>query len=301
MTQIAWRWHPVPLAAGYRWSSTNNYLSAIDLGTDTVKTETGLICDSSYTRYIWAYNSCGPSEVTIIAHSTSPCNSLGEPCPGMPTVVYEGKTYHTLQIGTQCWFRENLNAGTRVNGIIAQSNNGILEKYCYNDNEDSCTIYGGLYQWNEAMQYATVPGSQGVCPSGWHLPSDSEWTTLTSFLGTPDSVGGKLKEAGTAHWASPNTAASNISGFTAYGGGYRRSDNGTFSSIRLGGHFHTSTDTSATLVWKRYLGYNTAAIQRNANQKNNGFSIRCIRNSPVSSPGSAVPSPALLLRKQDTE
>jgi len=70
-----------------------------------------------------------------------------------------------------------------------------------------CNVYGGLYQWDEAMQYSTTVGVQGICPTGWHLPADSEWTTLTTFLGGEIIAGGKMKEAGLAHWASPNTGA----------------------------------------------------------------------------------------------
>jgi uncharacterized protein (TIGR02145 family) len=277
-SEITWNWQPVANAGGYRWNTVNDYASSIDMGTDTIKTETGLTCNTQYVRFVWAYNQCGQSGSTTLNGTTLSCSTMGEPCPGQPFISYGGKNYATILIGTQCWLKENLNIGTRVNGIVAQTNNGILEKYCYNDSEDSCSIYGGLYQWQEAMQYAALPGAQGICPQGWHIPDDSEWTVLSNFLGNPDSVGGKLKETGLTHWASPNTSATNSSYFTALGGGYRRSDNGTYSSIRFGGHFFSSTDTSATHVWKRYLGYNIGTMQRNANLKTNGFSIRCIQD-----------------------
>jgi uncharacterized protein (TIGR02145 family) len=281
MTQITWKWHPVASATGYKWNTSNNYTTAVEMGTDTVKNEPGLTCNTPFERYVWAYNLCGQFQAVTLTGNTLPCNTLGEPCPGMIYVNYGGHNYATVQIGTQCWMKENLNIGTRVNGIATQTNNAIIEKYCYNDSEDSCSVYGGLYQWQEAMQYATLPGSQGICPQGWHIPDDAEWTALSNFLGTPDSVGGKLKETGFTHWVSPNTAATNSSFFTALGGGYRRSDNGTYSSIRFGGHFYSSTDTSSTYVWKRYLGYNLGVIQRNANLKTNGFSIRCIKDVVV--------------------
>jgi len=84
---------------------------------------------------------------------------------------YEGKTYHTAQIGTQCWLKENLNVGTFISSRILEdaSNNGIIEKYCYGNLLNNCDVYGGLYQWGEAMKYSTTEGEQGICPSGWHI------------------------------------------------------------------------------------------------------------------------------------
>ena len=111
-------------------------------------------------------------------------SSSSNPCPGMPIVEYEGQIYNTVQIGTQCWLRENLNVGTKINGNQTQTNNGIIEKYCYDDIEANCTAYGGLYQWNEMMQYVTNEGVQGICPLGWHIPTDGEWCAVTQFTDT---------------------------------------------------------------------------------------------------------------------
>jgi uncharacterized protein (TIGR02145 family) len=96
------------------------------------------------------------------------------PCPNLATVVYEGKTYNTVAIGNQCWLKENLDVGTQINGSLEQTNNSLIEKYCYGDLAANCTTYGGLYQWNEAMQYVTTPGTQGICPIGWHLPTQTD-------------------------------------------------------------------------------------------------------------------------------
>ena len=93
-------------------------------------------------------------------------------CPA--TVQYEGKTYNTVLIGNQCWLKENLDVGTRINLNQSPTNNGIIEKYCYNDNPTNCDTYGGLYKWDEAMQYTTTEGAIGICPSGWHIPSDDD-------------------------------------------------------------------------------------------------------------------------------
>jgi len=94
------------------------------------------------------------AKVKLFVSATPPA---GLPCPGMPTVVYGGQTYNTVQIGTQCWLKENLNIGTKIPGTQNQANNGTIEKYCYNNDEANCAIYGGLYQWNEMMQYVLRP------------------------------------------------------------------------------------------------------------------------------------------------
>ena len=98
----------------------------------------------------------------------------GDTCPGMPTVEYGGQTYNTVLIGNQCWMKENLNIGTRIDFSQDQTNNSIIEKYCYYDDELNCKKYGGLYQWSEMMQYTTIAGTQGICPDGWHLPTIDE-------------------------------------------------------------------------------------------------------------------------------
>ena len=125
----------------------------------------------------------------------------------------DGQTYNSVQIGTQCWMAENLNIGEMINGSEEMTDNGVIEKYCYDNDPANCETYGGLYQWNEMMEYTTTPGVQGICPTDWHLPSDGEWTTLTDFLGGESVAGGKMKETGTVHWRTPNIGATNESGF----------------------------------------------------------------------------------------
>ena len=120
----------------------------------------------------------------------------GIPCIGEPTVMYEGKQYNTVLLGSRCWFKENLNVGTRIDGVDEMLENGLLEKYCYDDSEANCDTYGGLYQWNEMMQYTTTEGAQGICPTGWHIPTYAEWLSLGDFLGGLGIAGGKMKEVG---------------------------------------------------------------------------------------------------------
>ncbi len=201
----------------------------------------------------------------------------------------EGNTYNTVQIGTQCWMAENLNVGTMINGSVNQTDNGTIEKYCYNNNTDNCDIYGGLYQWDEMMQYIATAGTQGICPTDWHLPTDAEWMMLeeevesttgvnwdtTGYRGT--DAGGNLKEAGTTHWQSPNTGATNSSGFTALPGGYRDS-NGSFLGYPGGTAFWTSSENGSN-AWYRYPHYLHADSYRNSDHgKSDGFGVRCLKD-----------------------
>lgn len=275
LTQIVWNWNQSPDASGYKWNTINDYGTATNMGTATSKTETGLNCGTIYTRYIWAYNSCGTSSPTTITQTTviDNCPTCGQPI----TDIRDGKTYNTVLIGTQCWMAQNLNIGTRINGSQSQTNNQVIEKYCYNDLESNCDIYGGLYQWNEAMQYATTAGVQGICPAGWHLPTDAEWIILTAFLGGENGAGGKMKETGTAHWTSPNTGATNTSGFTALPGGFRHG-NGSFMSLTNNAYFWSSSESSSYAFF-RILYYNNAWSYREdyGTDKSGGLSGRCLK------------------------
>jgi uncharacterized protein (TIGR02145 family) len=190
----------------------------------------------------------------------------------------DGKTYATVLIGTQCWLAQNLDIGTRINGTTDQADNQEIEKYCYANNEANCTIYGGLYQWDEMMQYSTAEGARGICPPGWHIPSDAEWTVLTDFLGGVSVAGGKLKEAGTAHWIAPNTGATNVSGFTALPAG-RRNIAGAFEFITWYSYFRSSSEYSASIAWVRNLSYFYSSVDRsNQYEKTHGFSVRCVKD-----------------------
>jgi len=204
------------------------------------------------------------------------------PCPGIPTVDYGGQTYNTVQIGTQCWLRENLNIGTRVDGSVNQTNNGIIEKYCYNDIEDSCSVYGGLYQWDEMMGYSassfyTPSCRQGICPSGWHLPSMAEWDTLIDYLGGGSVAGGLLKETGIRYWQAPNSGATNQSGFSAFGGGYRIGAGG-FAYLGPYAYYYTSTEDNSINTFCQRLFYDTPVISPNTGTKLMGASVRCLKD-----------------------
>ncbi len=193
------------------------------------------------------------------------------PCPGIPAVEYEGNTYHTVQVCDQCWLRENLNVGEWNWGGIPQEDNGLAEKYCFNDELINCTYYGALYQWGEAMQYATEPGSRGLCPPGWHIP------TLGEFLMLEDATGGDANAIKALRQGTGSGAGTNTTGFSALLGGYRHLT-GTFSITGYQTYFWTSTEKSSTATHSLYLFYNYSDYYFNNIDKGYGVSIRCIRD-----------------------
>ncbi|MBA7533236.1 hypothetical protein ES705_25471 [subsurface metagenome] len=208
--------------------------------------------------------------------------------------VRDGTIYEAVTIGSQIWMAENLNVGTYVESINTGSahsdvsDNSIIEKYCYENNEAYCDTFGGLYDWNEMMQYVTTERTNGICPDGWHLPSDAEWKQLEMYLGMTQAEadntgwrgtdeGGKLKEISTTYWVSPNTGATNESGFTALPFGYRLFF-GSFADVGLTSYFHSSTESGSSNAWDRYMNFNISQVYRNIAGKTEGFSVRCVRN-----------------------
>lgn len=252
----------------------------------------GLIAGTTYYIRAYATNSVGTAYGNEVSFTT--LASTGQPCIGIPSFVdpRDGKTYNTVQIGLQCWMKENLNIGTKILGSNNQTNNQIIEKYCYDNQDANCDQYGGLYQWDEMMNYTTSSnanpsGRQGICPSGWHVPSDDEWCQLETYLeptltclivgsrGTDQ--GGKLKSTGTTQWSPPNVGATNASGFTGLPSGYR-SFNGTFNSLTLSTNIWTSTEYNTTDAWIRNLSYNYSNVNRSNHVKSYGHPTRCIKD-----------------------
>jgi uncharacterized protein (TIGR02145 family) len=132
------------------------------------------------------------------------------------------------------------------------------------------------------MQYITTPGVKGICPTGWHIPTDAELTTVTAFLGGTIVAGGKMKstgtiEAGTGLWYSPNTGATNESGFTAVPAGNRGST-GPFSYVGYYGYWWSSSEYSTTSAWSRSLSDYYSSVNRGSSTKGSGFSVRCLRD-----------------------
>jgi uncharacterized protein (TIGR02145 family) len=213
----------------------------------------------------------------------------GVPCPGIPTVAYEGQVYNTVLIGIQCWLKENLNVGTMIKGEQNQQNNDTIEKYCYDDSPANCDNYGGQYLWYEMMQYETSQGVQGICPPDWHLPTDEEWKQLEgaadSKYGYPDPVwngtGHRGFDAGfnlrsVSGWYY-NYNGDDLFGFTALPGGLRNNW-GDFYNIQYSANFWTSTEINDIAAWYRMLFFNYDNANRSDSYKEYGYSVRCLKN-----------------------
>jgi uncharacterized protein (TIGR02145 family) len=185
----------------------------------------------------------------------------------------------TVVIGTQQWMRENLDVMTYRNGdVIPQVTDptawaGLTTgAWCwYSNSADNGAIYGKLYNW-----YA-VNDPRGLAPQGWHIPTDAEWTTLGTLLGGDAAAGGKMKTTGTTRWTTPNTSATNESGFAGLPGGLR-DVNGTFGGVGYGGYWWSATQNGSTLAWYRNLYYNDGYLDRRYSFKKYGFSVRCLRD-----------------------
>jgi uncharacterized protein (TIGR02145 family) len=197
--------------------------------------------------------------------------SLDAPCPGVAPVVYEGRTYHGVQIAGQCWMRENLNVGEVQWAGLDQTDNGVIEKYCWIDDDINCTLYGALYQWDEAMGYTTAPGSRGICPPGWHIPTRPEFNALdTVTLGNANHLK-ELREG------SGDGAGTNVTGFSALLSGYRHLD-GSFSMLGFQTYYWTSTERNEQTVAAFYLFYYYSDFFFYDLEKGFGLNIRCLRD-----------------------
>ena len=188
--------------------------------------------------------------------------------------------YPSVTLCSQKWMDKNLDVTTYRNGdTIAYVTNSTAwaalttGAWCYYNNDPSTNAtYGKLYNW-----YA-VNDSRGLAPAGWHVPSDAEWTTLETCLGGSSVAGGAMKVTGTTTWTSPNTGATNSSGFAGLPGGYRYYYDGSFNDVGYYGYWWSSTEYNTTNAWYRYLYYNNGSIFRNPTDKRNGFSVRCLRD-----------------------
>ncbi|MFC2090711.1 FISUMP domain-containing protein [Bacteroidota bacterium] len=240
------------------------------------------------TTYYWGIeakdNISGASLSEVFSFSTVDPDNVysGESCSDMPTVTdQDGNVYNTVQIGDQCWMKENLIVGTRIASTDDQTDNGIIEKYCYENNDENCSTYGGYYQWDELMNYTYKVGTQGICPDGWKIPSYEDWEELVNTLGGEAIAGGKLKLTGTEIWAYPNSGATNSTGFSAMPSGYYLE--GTYrtpggqaafiaSSTKLSeDHFVTpytiSSNPIFTFSWRQSMA--------------SAVSVRCIREDNI--------------------
>ncbi|MDD3892495.1 MAG: fibrobacter succinogenes major paralogous domain-containing protein [Bacteroidales bacterium] len=240
----------------------------------------GLSPETTYYVRAYATNSIGTGYGIAVTFRTP---------TGIFTDSRDDNVYQFVNIGNQFWMVENLKYLPNVDS----SSTGSETTPHYYVNGYNGTIvteakatanyktYGVLYNWAAAMSGATSSetnpsGVQGVCPTGWHIPSDAEWTELTDFLGGEEVAGGKLKETGTTHWYRPNTGATNETGFTALPGGFR--DYWGLSGIGFVGRWWSATEEDASNVRYRYAFHEGSNFNTYYTRKTEGNSVRCVRD-----------------------
>lgn len=190
----------------------------------------------------------------------------------------DGNVYNTVTIGTQVWMKENLKTTHYRNGDAIATGLSNTDwtvttsgAYAIYDNDAiNNTTYGKLYNW-----YAVVD-SRNIAPIGWHIPSETEWSILRNFLGGQEVAGAALKD--TTAWKSPNTGATNSSGFTGLPGGIRLYTDGSFTEVGLTGDFWSSTLSDTNAAWGQNLAFSTIYFGQPSSNKNYGYSVRCIKD-----------------------
>ncbi|MBO4655562.1 MAG: fibrobacter succinogenes major paralogous domain-containing protein, partial [Bacteroidales bacterium] len=295
-------------ARGVCWSTSPNPTLADNHTTDGSGTGaftssiTGLAEGTTYYVRAYATNSQGTSYGTQRSFTTtsSSTGQDGQPCPGAATVTdIDNNTYNTVQIGNQCWMKENLRTTRYANGdsISIGTESSEITPYRYSPNNDASNVptYGYLYNWPAVMHSASSStanpsGVQGICPDGWHVPSDAEWTQLTDYVRSQtqyrcDNSSENIAKAlaSTTGWnSSTNTCAvgnnpssNNATGFSAlpacfYDGGYYNIGNGAY--------VWSATENRDYYAYYRNLYYNDANVYRYGNDKFYGFSVRCVRD-----------------------
>lgn len=234
----------------------------------------GIICIAAYSNAqdlnihtadgdIYTYSIASIDKITF---STS---SQHTPCPGIPTISYGGQTYNTVLIGDQCWLKENLNYSTSSGS------------WCYDNNSSNCDTYGRLYEWETALT---------VCPSGWHLPNDEEWKVLegtvdTQYpIGDPEwddsgyrgfDVGKRLKT--TSGWDDDDNGTDAF-GFSSLPSGDRNYYDGNFNHLLNMTKFWTSEEHNDNNAWGRYIEGGYDGMGRYQSNKDNGYSVRCVKD-----------------------
>jgi uncharacterized protein (TIGR02145 family) len=272
----------------FQYDTTKNYTHVISPVPDTTSkntnvtftvTLTNLLPKTLYHYRITAMNESGTANGADISFTTTDTTNII--INFNPDLIYdsiydsEGNKYRTIEIGTQTWMAENLksvrlNDGTDI-PFVPDGNywyNLTTPGYCWFNNDS--VGYGALYNW-----YTVNTGK--LCPEGWHVPTDEEWTILTDYLGGRGVAGGKLNETGSSHWLSPNTGATNESGFTGLPAGYR-SYAGGFSSIKNYGFWWSSTEWSSSGAWYRDAYYGYESVDRSNSNKKSGATVRCLKD-----------------------
>ncbi len=187
----------------------------------------------------------------------------------------DSKLYNTVSIGNYCWFKQNLNVGVFISSLSLTSDNNIIEKMCYNNDEANCNIFGALYRWEEMMKYSNYAYA-AICPSGFFIPSKDVFTNLINAAGGDTIAGGILKQQNNMFWDAPNAGATDALGYTALPGGYL--ENNVFMNLGRNALFWTSTSFDTAYAFSKMLYYDNTIITDSILTKNISASVRCVRN-----------------------
>jgi uncharacterized protein (TIGR02145 family) len=261
---VCWDTNPTPAIADNVTSDssgTGSFISSL----------TGLTAGTPYYVRAYATNSAGVGYGGVVPFKTDASSNT--------VTDIDGNVYQIVTIGTQVWMVENLKVTHYRNGneipnvTVPTTWQGLTTGACceYNNDINNVATYGRLYNWY------SVNDSRNIAPAGWHVPSDEEWQILVDYLGDSVVAGGKIKEIGTTHWVSPNTGATNESGFSGLPGGCRYS-NGNFLYMGSYAYYWSSTEYNSDNAWDRYLGFNYSQVSHDCNYKQRGFSVRCVRD-----------------------
>ena len=293
------------IARGVCWSTSHNPTignSHTSNGTGIgyfTSNLTGLSPNTTYYVRAYATNILGTAYGNEVPFTT--LLQDGQPCNGAPTVSdYDGNVYNTVQIGNQCWMKENLRTTRYASGtsiaLGSSTSTTMAYRYYPNNNSSNVSTYGYLYNWkavmrNSSSSVANPSGVQGICPDGWHVPSDAEWTQLTDYVGgqsqyycsnNPENIAKAL--ASTSNWSSSTTtcavgnsqSTNNATGFSALPAGHY-DNSGYYYSGRYA-YFWSATESSSSLACYPGLIYNVATVYRIGGYKYFGHSVRCVRD-----------------------
>jgi uncharacterized protein (TIGR02145 family) len=241
----------IPLGGVYSGPGVNAgifYPSLAGAGTITI--------NYSYSN-TWGCNANQSQILSVI--SMAPFN-----CDNILTDIRDNKQYPTIKIGTQCWMAMNLDLGTQIPSTSIQHDNCIVEKYCNGDIAGNCATMGGLYQWDEMMRFQDIAAVQGICPPGWHVPTENDWTTLFGFYISNGFAGSPLKFSG-------------YSGYNAWLNGVRF-DNTLYDFTNFATFFWSSNSDGPSKAWAHGMNTNNPSVSYYPGNRSNAFSIRCIKD-----------------------